>query len=268
MTSTALALAAAWPRSAVLVEADPAGGDLAYRCRDERGAVLGSTPSLLTLAAAVRGGDVGGPALLLRHSQRLGGGIPIVQGIGSAGQAAGLTTLWESIAQACRVESVDALVDLGRLPATSELLGIAAAADVVVVVGAASLESAVHLRSGLADLPKRLSRTGATSQSVAPSVVPLLVVDDAEAEASRADLDQLLHTAGILVSPSLHLTLDPRALRRLEAGAGMSAGLTRGLGRTHLMRSASSVASRLLEIGAAPAGRPMASRSMTSGDLR
>ena len=54
VTSAALALAAVWPNPVVLVEADPSGGDLTYRCRLSPGAVIESRSGLVGLAAAVR----------------------------------------------------------------------------------------------------------------------------------------------------------------------------------------------------------------------
>ncbi|MDF0752962.1 hypothetical protein NLU14_22305, partial [Marinobacter sp. 71-i] len=56
VTSTALALAAVWPRPVVLLEADPSGGDLAYRCKAAHGGPVAANKGLLQLAAAVRGG--------------------------------------------------------------------------------------------------------------------------------------------------------------------------------------------------------------------
>src|SRR5215217_7772269 len=55
-TSTSLALAAMWPRPVVLVEADPSGGDLAYRCKAAYGGLPYTDRSVLTLAAAMRDG--------------------------------------------------------------------------------------------------------------------------------------------------------------------------------------------------------------------
>ena len=51
-----MAVAAAWPRPVVLVEADPAGGDLAYRVRPAHGTALAAGQGLVQLAAAVREG--------------------------------------------------------------------------------------------------------------------------------------------------------------------------------------------------------------------
>lgn len=73
VTSTALALTAAWPdEDARLLEADPAGGDLAFRCRHESGSEIAVTPNLLGLATAVRGSSLeswADPGLLERYCQ-------------------------------------------------------------------------------------------------------------------------------------------------------------------------------------------------------
>ena len=54
VTTTALALASAWAGHAVVVEADPAGGDLAIRLHPE-GSALPETPTVLSVATAARG---------------------------------------------------------------------------------------------------------------------------------------------------------------------------------------------------------------------
>ncbi len=59
-TTTALALAAGWPTPAVVIEADPYGGDLGLRLRTETGCVLPETPTVLTLATAARTSTRGG----------------------------------------------------------------------------------------------------------------------------------------------------------------------------------------------------------------
>ena len=53
VTTSALALASAWPGPAVVVEASPAGGDLAIRLHP-KGAVLPETPTVLSVVTASR----------------------------------------------------------------------------------------------------------------------------------------------------------------------------------------------------------------------
>ena len=64
-TTTAMLLAALWPRPTILVDADPNGGDVALRLPGEAGRTLDRERGLLSLLPAARrglGGDVVAPA--------------------------------------------------------------------------------------------------------------------------------------------------------------------------------------------------------------
>ena len=151
VTSTALAAAAVWPRPVMLLEADPAGGDLAYRCISAAGGPPPAGKSLLTLAAGVRGGSVS-PRTVAEHAQMLACGVHLVQGVTSPAQARGLGSLWAEVAEAVRGSEVDVIVDLGRLDRSSVTMPIAQVSDFLVPVAAASLESVMHLRDQLPEL--------------------------------------------------------------------------------------------------------------------
>ena len=56
VTTTAVTLAAVWPRRAVLAELDPSGGDVALRLRGPRGAPLSPEVGLISLAVGARRG--------------------------------------------------------------------------------------------------------------------------------------------------------------------------------------------------------------------
>jgi hypothetical protein len=235
-TSTALALAAVWPRQAVVVETDPVGGDLAYRCRAATGGPVYAAKGLLTLAAAVRGG-IPGPEVIFEQSQLLACGVNLVQGVTSSGQARGLGGLWSTMAEACRTSEVDVIADLGRLDRGSAVLPLARAANVLLPVAATSLESVMHLTDALNELIPVLvqHRTG----SISPVVVgPVLVGPDAHAAGDCVDLDDLLSRAGHPVAPTQPMAHDPRALERLEQGEKA----TGRLGRTLLLRRARAIA--------------------------
>lgn len=234
-TSTALALAAAWPRPVVVLEADPSGGDLALRCESAAGGPPSPSPSLLTLGAAVRGGVGAGFSLLVEQSVRLESGVNLIQGGTSPAQARGLRELWSSITQVCRTAREDVIVDVGRMDPDNPALEIARAADAVLVAAGRSMESVLHLRDGLSDVLRSVTVPGR-----ATSVVPVIVGPDSHAERDRADLDQVLGTAGLPVTAALSLAYDPRALSRLEAGDS-----GKRLARTVLMRSAARVSGLL-----------------------
>ena len=232
VTTAALALAAVWPRPVVLVEADPAGADLAYRCRAEQGATIAAQPGLLTLAAAVRGGRPTARAVT-DQAQRLACGVQLVQGVTSASQARGFTGgIWPAIAAACITPDVDVIADLGRLDRGSPAMALAQAADHLLMVASATLESVMHLSAGLQDV------MGAVAQSGPVPVSPLLVGPEAHAAGDRADLDRLLDREGLPTLPTQSLPSDPAAVQRLERGESPAGRL----GRTLLLRGARAVA--------------------------
>jgi hypothetical protein len=115
VTTTALALASLWPRELVLIEADPAGGDLAPRLG------LPEEPGLVGLAASLRrdprGAPLGGPPLdpYVQHSS---GGIRLVTAPAGSGQASAAVRLLSGLAAVLHSEE-DLIVDRGRLVGAS-----------------------------------------------------------------------------------------------------------------------------------------------------
>lgn len=235
VTSTALAMAAVWPRPVVLLEADPAGGDLAYRCHGAAGGPLPAGKGLLTLAAAVRSG-VSSSQVVTDQAQMLACGVHVIQGVTSTAQARGLGTLWTSIAGACQSGEVDVIADLGRLDRGSVTMPIAQASDYLVPVAAASLESVMHMRDQLPELVLALRQHGPGR------IAPVLVGPDAHGARDCGDLDALLDRTGIDVAPARAVPVDQRTVQRLEAG---EKGTGR-LGRSLLLRSTRLFAGELL----------------------
>jgi hypothetical protein len=162
VTSLAVALAARWPTpGAVVVEADPAGGDLAWRFGHRR------EPGLSELAADTRAGDAGRD--LSAYAQRIPVGVdvvfapadrqqtaerpgePRVPRIDEPGQSVQVVHM---VARNClgllHRAAADRLVvvDVGRLGWDSAALPLACAADVLLVVSRAGVESidAVQVR--------------------------------------------------------------------------------------------------------------------------
>jgi hypothetical protein len=142
VTSLAVALAARWPTpGAVLVEADPTGGDLAFRFGLRR------EPGLSELATDTRLGNQ--EPDLLAYTQRLPFGVDVVfappdqqtdpdpRGIGDAGEAVQVVRM---VSRNClallRRAAAERLVvvDVGRLGWESPAMPLAAGADVLLVV--------------------------------------------------------------------------------------------------------------------------------------
>lgn len=236
VTSTALALAAAWPRAVVLLEADPAGGDLAYRCNAAHGGALAPHKGLLKLAASVRAGAAAADSVSAQ-AERLACGVDVVQGVTSAAQGRGIARLWPMIAAACVSAEHDVIADVGRLERAMPVLDLVREATVVLMVTTRALGPVMQLTDGLQDLAPALAGRRAVP------VVPILIGDESRAEEDCMDLDDLLHRAGLPTRPARGVAYDPKALARLEGGEHVD----RRLARSPLIRSVKTIVLDLLE---------------------
>lgn len=133
VTTLATALGACWPavEQPILVETDPAGGDLMTRFR------LDDAPSLVTLAVKSRHGAE--PELLAQHAQRLPGGLRVVTGPAGAEQARSALSVLASgpsslLRRAADQPSTVVIADCGRVDPDSPALPIIRNADVMVLV--------------------------------------------------------------------------------------------------------------------------------------
>ncbi len=149
VTTTALLLAASWPRRVVMVECDPSGGDVAPWWG------LRSSPGLATLAASL--GREGVRQSNWDHVQRVGGGMEVITGVSGAAQAAAVDHLWPGLVSTTASMGADLIFDLGRCPGTrwGGLAEVCKVADLLVVVTRADLAAVSHLRAGR-DLLRRL----------------------------------------------------------------------------------------------------------------
>jgi hypothetical protein len=144
VTTAALGLAVRWPRPAILVEADPAGGDLAPRFVAHR------SPGLAEWAADSRMGSyqaVAGQAhaSIGHYAQRLVGiGADVVFGASSEQMPTAVSLLVAAgaladenqeadPAGATTGQAPDVLLDLGRLDFSSAVLGLAPHATLLLV---------------------------------------------------------------------------------------------------------------------------------------
>lgn len=229
-TSSALALAALWPRPVVLVEADPVGSDLRFRARAARGEVLGAAPNLLGVAAAGRRSRL---VDVREWAQRLACGVELVVGPATPAQGHGLGSLWPDLAQALVAAPCDVVVDVGRLDPRSGAIELVRRAQVAICVLSASLESVMHTRQLVADL----------TSSTPGRIVPLLVGRARTARVDRADLDSVILDQGLAAEPAAHLALDRSGLAGLERGHARGSRMR----ASALMRSARAVAGSVAE---------------------
>lgn len=230
VTSAALALTAVWPRPAVLLEADPSGGDLAYRCRGADGGSLAFSPNLVGFAAAARGER---ETSITEWAQPLACGAQVVVGVQQPTQARGISDLWRRMSVIAAAADVDVIVDLGRLTPDAATMPLFVAADVRVPVMSSTVDSILHTRAHLLDTTVAGGRT-----------IPVLVGPHRTAAADSRDVDGVLAQAGVIADPSTHLPLDHPRLAALQAGSSPG-----GRGRTsQLVRGARTAADQLVAV--------------------
>ncbi|NUR30047.1 MAG: hypothetical protein HOV83_30060 [Catenulispora sp.] len=140
-TTIAAALAAVWPEPALLVEADPAGGDLGGWHR------LPDTPGLASLANACRTGQVD----VAEHATRLPFGVDAVLAAAGRPQASAAIGLLADTEPARWAKERPTILDVGRLEPGSPALPLVELADAVLVVAGGDLLSL--LRVSLAEIP-------------------------------------------------------------------------------------------------------------------
>ena len=204
VTTSALLLAAVWPGPSLLVEADPAGGDLRCWLRDTTGQPLRPDVGLVSLLAAHRtGAGQLADRAVLAHAQTLAGGLPVLIGPGTAAQSAALGATWPQLATALANHSTTdggtALVDLGRLAQTGPQWDLLAVASLTLVVTAPTVAATAHTREVLGKLSERNVPAG------------VLVIGTDAARTQVADALGTHHR-------TWRLPHDPAAARSLAAG--------------------------------------------------
>jgi hypothetical protein len=206
VTTSAVALAAAWPRRAVVAECDPHGGDLVYRLTAENGGPLDPNTGLLSIALAARHGfDTNA---LPQHLQRVHGGMDVLLGLGTAEQAAALAPLWQRLGRSFDQFADlqysetryggDVIADCGRVGPDSPTLEMMAFAAMVLLIARADAEQIAHVRDRVNGLSQKLHGAHASTASVArPPIGVVLIAPPRDAKQVAAQVGELLAaTAG------------------------------------------------------------------------
>lgn len=228
VTTAGLALAAAWSSdaSAVLVEADPAGGDLAARLR------LALDPGLVSLAAAGRH-----QAAVLNvgaHTQPLpAGGLALVGPTAPEQAAAAVAGLGVRVPEAITRSGAHAVIDCGRWYPGSPACPAWQSADLALVVGQPTVEGIEHIRARAAALTA--SATG-----------PLAVLLVGDRPYRPAEVEEVLAMPVIGV-----IAVDPRG-----ANAAYGGGQGAAVRRSSLVRSARTVLDRIESFTSTAVGMP------------
>ncbi|WP_130014383.1 hypothetical protein [Serinicoccus sediminis] len=236
VTSTAMLVAALWPRPTLLVDADGNGGDLLMRLPADSGMPLTQHPGLLTLLPLARHGLSSG--VVMDHSQVAAGGQQVLVGLETSEQAEASAALWPTLARAFReVPGTDVVVDAGQLAARSGQLSLVQRSDLVVGVVRAEPASVMHLRQRLTVLTQTFAALGADAPRI--GLVALSGVhrqDEATSAIAtvRADVPDVLDLGQV--------ALDPRP-ERMFHGDPVSRPE-----RTMLVRSGRSLVERLVAV--------------------
>lgn len=213
VTTLALAVASAGPGTALVVEADPAGGDIAAR------AGLALDPGIVSLAAAARNGMR--PEVLAANFQRFGDGVDLLAGPASPRQA---TTAIRALAQPlaelfARLDYDLIVIDLGRIDDPTLVLPLLDVADRLVLLLRATAEDVVAARSRIDELQRHACPVSVAVIGSGPFPVYEIV-------------------AALGIGAATSLPWDPRAARALASGLGPD----RWLRRSALLRSAQELA--------------------------
>lgn len=183
-STTALSLAATWPRRAMLAELDPDGGDLRYRLRAEDGEPLDADRGLVGYAAGVVDG-----ADALDHVQSLPGGLQVLLGMSSTAEFDAVHGRWASIgALLDTLPDIDVVADCGRLHPYTPVEDLLPYAAALLVVTRPTVDAVAHLRSRLRGLEVELPVFVAVVTGVADRRSPRevqTVLDDGDGPSAR-----------------------------------------------------------------------------------
>ncbi|PZS31965.1 MAG: hypothetical protein DLM59_08975 [Pseudonocardiales bacterium] len=233
VTTTALSLAAVWPRRALLAELDPSGGDIVLRLRGPRQSLLSPERGLLSLAVAARRKLT--TEALWQHIQMLDGGLEVLIGLATPEQAGGLGALWRPLTGLLAgIPGVDVLADCGRLYPGTPAMEVLKGSALTVLVTTPEVDAVAHLRARATSLCLQLGTAGFEGVPVGV----LVVADPKETDGPR-EVESVLASSGVPVRVLGRIARD-------EGAAAMLRGQWGGrLSRSLLVRSAREVATVL-----------------------
>jgi hypothetical protein len=242
VTTTALAMAAVWPRPVLLAECDPSGGDLVYRFPAADGSSLDPRRGLVTLAVAARRGLQ--PGQLWEHTQKMAGGLDVLTGVINAEQGGGLGTLWGPLGGLfAAMSGGDVIADCGRLGADGPQYDLVAQAAAVLLVARPNPGDVIRLRDRAAAVAAAASARGRRGFTSAVAVI----ADQRTLRATAADVGQALSQGGVPAGVVGGIADDPKGAELLRGAWGGR------LDKTLLIRTARETAQQLA--ASLPAGR-------------
>jgi hypothetical protein len=245
VTTTALALAAVWPRPVLLAECDPSGGDLVYRFPAADGSALDPRRGLMTLAVAARRGLQ--PRQLWDHTQKLSGGLDVLTGVINAEQGASLGAIWGPLGDLfAALSGGDVIADCGRLGADGQPYDLLLRASAVLLVTRPNPGDVIRLRDRAAAVTAAANARG--RRGLTPAVV--VIAEQRTLRATAADVGHALAQGNVPATILGGIADDDR-------GAELMLGQWGGkLDKTMLIRTARETAQQLAASLQAPPDRP------------
>jgi hypothetical protein len=223
-----LLLVAAHPRGAVLVEADPAGGDLAARLFPANGHPHPAGANLLALASDSRRNS--DPQLVTAHAAMTSVGARLVEGLATADQQVGLAPLWSSLTAAVLASESDVICDLGRICTMHPGLGLVTAAHRILFTVRPELDQLLRLRERL---PHLLALAGGDPTRI----IVVVVAPEKTAQRDQQAVSRVVQSAGLAGVSVAWFPFAPKELTAFYAG--------RLNGRSYLWRAATGLATQL-----------------------
>lgn len=234
VTTSAVVLAAVWPRPVLLAECDPSGGDLVYWLPAASGERLDAQRGLLSLAVAARRGAQ--PQQVWDHAQRLPGGLDVLTGVATAEQGAGLEPLWGAVGGVLsRVPQADVIADCGRLGPEGPLYELLAQSAAIVLITRDNLGEVVRLRERIGVLASALGKRG----RIGTPIGVIVIAEHKHFHSSLAEVGQVVGHGKGQVSVIGGLAYEPKSARQLQGEWGGR------LDRSLLARTARDAASHL-----------------------
>lgn len=212
-STLALLAASSWPARAVLVEADPVGGEFALTLAGPQGQVLPAKPSIAELALSA--------AQRMPSTERVWAAAletsagPVVCGIPSAEPMSKVLREYGRHLATMLAGEPDVIVDAGRLSPDSAALPLLAASTVVAIV----LPDRPEALFRLTDLLPGLASVLRVEDEVRSVIVPVVVATPHRGPAAAHEVDEVLAQRHIPTSPARWVGWDPKAADAVRGGA-------------------------------------------------
>jgi len=238
VTTLATVLGLVWPGEPIVMEADPAGGDLTLRLRNHRTPTtefLPADPGLFQLAADARTGLMG-DGRVARYAQQTTLGVRVIPAPMLAEQFTVVRPFWPLVAQQVAASRQVVLADLGRLQPGHAAWPIAQAATAVLVLVRPDPEGLHRVRVRVAQLAADLGEG-----KVRNPVAVVLRTTARQARRNLEDVTVLLQAAGSPIPVAGWMADDPPAIAALRGPE-----MTRALRSSDLLGSVRDLAEVLI----------------------